>query len=124
MSGAVVEGWLRPVRRVLDPGDEVDWNRLAAMENELGAVLAACSVDLPDGGERSRRLQAVRLAMVERGFLDTMTGSPLYGVLAQFICGYRDVDLRDAVTIGHGRLIDRYGCPALRDRWGAARRGG
>jgi alkylation response protein AidB-like acyl-CoA dehydrogenase len=118
MTSEATGTWLRLVRPVLDPADEVDWDRLAAMEAELDAVLAAHPVDLPDGAERSRRLQAVRLAMIERGFLDAMTHSPLYGVLAQFICGYRDIDLRDAVTLGHGSLIARYGRPALRDRWG------
>jgi alkylation response protein AidB-like acyl-CoA dehydrogenase len=118
MTGEAIGTWLRPVRRVLDPTDEVDWDRLAAMETELDAVLAAHPIDLPDGAERSRRLQAVRLAMIERGFLDAMTQSPLYGVLAQFVCGYRDIDLRDAVTLGHGSLIAQYGRPALRDRWG------
>ena len=93
MTSEATDTWLRLVRPVLDPADEVDWDRLAAMEAELDAVLAAHPVDLPDGAERSRRLQAVRLAMIERGFLDAMTHSPLYGVLAQFICGYRDIDL-------------------------------
>jgi alkylation response protein AidB-like acyl-CoA dehydrogenase len=118
MTGEAIGTWLRPVRPVLDPADEIDWDRLAAMETELDAVLTEHPVDLPDGPERSRRLQAVRLAMVERGFLDTMTDSPLYGILAQFVCGYRDIDLRDAVTLGHGSLIAQYGRPALRDRWG------
>lgn len=118
MSNAI-DTWLRPMRPVLDPVDEVDWDRLAAMATELDMVLTEHAIDLPDGTERSRRLKAVRLAMVERGFLDTMTHSPLYGVLAQFVCGYRDVDLRDAVTLGHGRLIDQHGHPALRDRWGS-----
>jgi alkylation response protein AidB-like acyl-CoA dehydrogenase len=116
MPGELFDTWLRPVRPILDPAGEVDWDRLAAMETELDAVLAAHPVDLPDGEERSRRLQAVRRAMVDRGFLETTIHS-LYGVLAQFVCGYRDVDLRDAVTLGHGRLITEYGRPAARDRW-------
>jgi alkylation response protein AidB-like acyl-CoA dehydrogenase len=117
MTGDAIGSWLRPVRQVLDSAGEADWDRLAAMETELDEVLTAHPVNLPDGAERSRRLLAVRLAMVERGFLDTMTPSPLYGVLAQFVCGYRDIDLRDAVTLGHGSLIAQYGRPALRDRW-------
>ncbi|MFB4296739.1 acyl-CoA dehydrogenase family protein [Actinomadura sp. NTSP31] len=118
MTGEAIDAWLQPVRPVLDPTGQVDWDRLAALETELDEVLAVHPVDLPDGPERSRRLMAVRLAMVERGFLDHMT-SPLFGVLAQFVCGYRDVDLRDAVTLGYGRLIARHGRPALRERWGS-----
>jgi alkylation response protein AidB-like acyl-CoA dehydrogenase len=117
MTGDAIDNWLRPMRPVLDSANEVDWDRLTAMATELDRVLAAHPIDLPDGAERSRRLKDVRLEMVERGFLDTMTGSPLYGVLAQFVCGYRDVDLRDAVTLGHGRLINQHGHPALRERW-------
>ncbi|WP_141576630.1 acyl-CoA dehydrogenase family protein [Actinomadura sp. WMMA1423] len=119
MTGEAIDTWLQPVRPVLDPADQVDWDRLAALETELDEVLAIHSVDLPDGPERSRRLMAVRLAMVERGFLDSMN-SPLFGVLAQFLCGYRDVDLRDAVTLGYGRLITQHGRAALRQRWGSS----
>jgi alkylation response protein AidB-like acyl-CoA dehydrogenase len=117
MTGEAIGTWLRPVRSVLDPADHVDWDQLAAMETELDAVLTAHPVDLPAGAERSRRLQAVREAMVERGFLVTTIHPPLYGVLAQFICGYRDIDLRDAVTLGHGELIAEYGRPTVRHRW-------
>ena len=49
MTGEAIGTWLRPVRRVLDPTDEGDWDRLAAMETELDAVLAAHPIDLPDG---------------------------------------------------------------------------
>jgi alkylation response protein AidB-like acyl-CoA dehydrogenase len=117
MTGDAIGTWLRPLRPVLDPADHVDWDQLAAMETELDAVLTTHPVDLPAGAERSRRLQAVRRAMVERGFLVTATHPPLYAVLAQFICGYRDIDLRDAVTLGHGELIAEYGSPTVRHRW-------
>jgi hypothetical protein len=100
MTGDGSGTWLRLVRPVLDTADRVDWDQLAAMENELDQVLTAHPVDLPAGAERSRRLQAVRRAMVGRGFLVTRTHPSLYAVLAQFICGYRDIDLRDAVTLG------------------------
>ncbi|MFI5930590.1 acyl-CoA dehydrogenase family protein [Actinoplanes sp. NPDC051494] len=116
-AGTGSGSWLRAVRPVLDPGDQIDWDRLAAMESGLDQVLAAHPIDLPAGTERSDRLQAVRQAMVERGFLVTRADPPLYAVLAQFICGYRDIDLRDAVTLGHAELIDEYGHPASRQRW-------
>ncbi|MEV6843664.1 acyl-CoA dehydrogenase family protein [Actinoplanes sp. NPDC051411] len=117
MTGGGSGAWLRSVRPVLDPADRVDWDQLAAMETELDEVLTTHPIDLPSGAERSRRLQAVRRAMVERGFLVTRTHPPLYAVLAQFICGYRDIDLRDAVTLGHGELIDEHGHPTIRHRW-------
>src|SRR5947207_8088751 len=117
MTGGGSGNWLRSVRPALDPAASVDWDRLAVMESELDQVLTAHPIDLPAGAERSHRLQAVRRAMVERGFLVTRNDPPLYAVLAQIICGYRDIDLRDAVTLGHPDLIDEYGPPATRNRW-------
>jgi hypothetical protein len=35
-------------------------------------------------------------------------GPALVQTLIQFICGYRDVDLRDSTGLGHGRLIARH----------------
>ncbi|NUS10839.1 MAG: hypothetical protein HOY69_05455 [Streptomyces sp.] len=116
-AGGGSGGWLRLVRPLLDPAGCVDWDRLAALEAALDQALAAHPIDVPSGAERSRRLQAVRRAMVERGFLVTRDHPPLYAVLAQFICGYRDIDLRDAVTLGHCELIDEHGHPETSRRW-------
>ena len=37
--------------------------------------------------------------------------------MMQFICGYHDIDLRDATGLGHGQLIASYASAAVRDRW-------
>lgn len=119
MSGEAGASWLEPVRSVLDPADRVDWGLLEALGAELDALLAAHPVgaDLPDGDERSRRLLAIRRGMAECGRVDTTRQPPLFQVFAQFVCGYRDVDLRDIIGLGHGRLIARHACPELRERW-------
>ncbi|MEV5967936.1 acyl-CoA dehydrogenase family protein [Kribbella sp. NPDC051952] len=69
---------------------------------------------MPPGSERSQRLLCVRRHLVSRGFGD---GSALWQLLAQFVCGYRDIDLRDATGLGHGRLIACHARPSTRRRW-------
>ena len=41
----------------------------------------------------------------------------LVQTMMQFICGYYDIDLRDATGLGHGRLIAAYASTPVRDRW-------
>jgi alkylation response protein AidB-like acyl-CoA dehydrogenase len=111
--------WLQPLRRVLDPAGRVDWSRLAALEVALDAALTAYPVgaDLPAGTERSRRLREIRRDLAGHGHLDTTSQPPLFGMFAQFVCGYRDIDLRDATGLGHGRLIAHHGSVEARQRW-------
>ncbi|MBB5801264.1 alkylation response protein AidB-like acyl-CoA dehydrogenase [Saccharothrix ecbatanensis] len=115
--GEAVAGWLRPLHPVLDPADRVDWTRLEALATALDETLAAYPVggDLPAGAERSRRLLAVRRELAVRGHIDTR--NHLFRVFAQFVCGYRDIDLRDATGLGHGVLIARHGSPQTRRAW-------
>jgi alkylation response protein AidB-like acyl-CoA dehydrogenase len=115
-AGDALTVWLRPLAQVLDPSGEVDWPRLGELATALEIVLSDCPVgpDLPPGLERSRRLQRVRRDLAVRGFGDS--AAP-WQLLAQFICGYCDIDLRDATGLGHGRLIAYHGSPAARARW-------
>jgi alkylation response protein AidB-like acyl-CoA dehydrogenase len=119
MTGDAISTWLLPLQPILDPAGRVDWFRLTELQAELDTVLAAHPVgaDLPAGAERSRRLQLIRQEIAIRGCLDTADQPPLFGVFAQFVCGYRDIDLRDAVGLGHGRLIANHGRSMLVDRW-------
>jgi alkylation response protein AidB-like acyl-CoA dehydrogenase len=111
--------WLRPLRPVLDPADQVDWTRLTALATALEETLADHPVgaDLPAGAERSRRLRAIRHELAQRGHGDTAGERTPFQVLAQFVCGYRDIDLRDATGLGHGRLIARHGSPQAQQQW-------
>jgi alkylation response protein AidB-like acyl-CoA dehydrogenase len=66
---------------------------------------------------RSRRLRIIRRELAQRGHLD-ITGEPAaFAVLAHFVCGYRDIDLRDATGLGHGQLIARHGSTPARQQW-------
>lgn len=117
MSRTALGLWLHPLRHILDPAATVDWPRLLDLADALDDVLAAHPVgpDLPAGPERSRRLLLARRTLVaEHGFGDQ---SALGQLLAQFVCGYRDLDLRDGTGLGHGRLIARHGSAQARARW-------
>lgn len=119
MSEEAVTAWLDPLRLVVEPAGEVGWARLAAMGTELDRLLAAHPIgaDLPPGIERSRRLQLIRREMARRCPLDTSGQAPLLQLLAQFLCGYRDIDLRDTLGLGHGQLIARHARPKARQQW-------
>ena len=74
---------------------------------------------------RSERLLRIRHELAASGHLavavparDGGDGCPaLVQTLMQFICGYHDIDLRDATGLGHGRLIAAYASAPVRDRW-------
>jgi alkylation response protein AidB-like acyl-CoA dehydrogenase len=114
-----IDTWLEPLRPSLDPAGALDWPRTRALAEAVDAASTAHPVgaDLPTGIERSRRLRAIRQDLAEQGHLDTTSQPPLFGVIAQFVCGYRDIDLRDATGLGHGQLIARHGGPQTRQQW-------
>lgn len=119
MTGDAIGTWLQPLQPILDPAGRIDWPQLAALQAELDILLAAHPVgaDLAAGAERSRRLRLIRREIAARGRLDTADQPPVFSVFAQFVCGYRDIDLRDTVGLGHGRLIAHHGRPTMVDRW-------
>lgn len=119
MTGAAITNWLRPLRAVLDPAGQVPWCRLNALADQLDSVLAQHPLDaeLPPGAERSRRLQRIRQAMANREHVDLTSRSPAFRVFAQFVCGYRDIDLRDTIGLGHGELIAKHAPDRVRNRW-------
>ncbi|HKS48672.1 MAG TPA: hypothetical protein VJT49_26910 [Amycolatopsis sp.] len=118
MSEAITT-WLDPLRSVLDPTRSLDWPRLHELAVALDTALSAHPVGsgLPPAAKRSRRLLAIRAALAEQGHLDTTGQDPLCQLFVQFVCGYRDLDLRDASGLGHGRLIARHGTPTACHRW-------
>ena len=116
-AAAAITTWLQPLRAVLDPGARIDWTRLTAVAERLDHALQLHPLgpDLPSGSERSHRLRAIRQDLARE--VDT-TGDPdLFQLLAQFVCGYCDIDLRDTTGLSHGRLIARHGSPQTRQRW-------
>ena len=119
MNPDPISTWLHPLRSVLDPTGQVDWRCLATTAGALDEALANHPVgpDLVAGAERSRRLRAIRVALAGRHAGVASNQSALFQVLVQFLCGYRDIDLRDATGLGHGRLIARYGSAPACGRW-------
>lgn len=100
---AAIDTWLEPFQPVLDPVGTLAWSRTLALAEALDAALASypLGADLPAGAERGQRLRPIRRDLAERGHLDTTGQPPLLGVVAHFVCGYRDIDLRDATGLGH-----------------------
>ncbi|HWR47094.1 MAG TPA: acyl-CoA dehydrogenase family protein [Pseudonocardiaceae bacterium] len=119
MTSDAITTWLQPLQPILDPAEGVDWRRLKALEAALDAVLAVHPVgaDLPAGSERSHRLRVIRRELAECGHIDATGEATMFQMLAQFVCGYRDIDLRDAIGLGHGQLIARHGSAPTRQRW-------
>ncbi|MFD1048227.1 acyl-CoA dehydrogenase family protein, partial [Kibdelosporangium lantanae] len=100
-----VVSWLHPLV------DADDCHRLAALNSDLERALADHPIR-PDDLNRTEHLLAIRQQMADRA-----ESSAVVQVLAQFLCGYHDIDLRDTLGIGHGRLIEHYGTATVRDRW-------
>jgi alkylation response protein AidB-like acyl-CoA dehydrogenase len=115
MTGDAITTWLRPLRPILDPTGTIDWPRFASLDAELATLLIGA--DLSPGPERSTRLKSIRNEMASRGFHNISDTPALFQVLAQFMCGYHDIDLRDTVGLGHGQLIAHHAPAASRERW-------
>ncbi|MGW4369798.1 acyl-CoA dehydrogenase family protein [Nocardia takedensis] len=117
-SRQAITVWLEPLRPALDPAERIDWPRLGALATALDDIIATHppATDSP-GQRRSDQLRATRVELARRGLLDTRRRPAVFAVLAQFLCGYRDIDLRDSTGLGHGALIAHHGRPALRRHW-------
>jgi len=117
MTKQAIAAWLQPLLRLLDPTASIDWQLLHALADKLDDLLVVYPVgaDIRPGRERRRRLLAIRRELAKQ--VDTTGHAPQFQLLAQFVCGYRDLDLRDATGLGHGELIARHGSPTLRHHW-------
>src|SRR6202035_2968383 len=114
--------WLAPILPGMPGVMELDVARLRRFEVTLGHLLAKYPVDagVPQE-ERSVRLAQVRRDLAAFGQLADAVpaadgGAGRAAVLQaplQFVCGYHDIDLRDSISLGHGRLIARHGSAPL-----------
>ena len=112
-------GWLEHLRQRVPLLTDADWRLLA----ELPAALDAAEQQAA-GADRQRHL-TIKAALAEAGYaaLDVPVAQGGSGrpaalqALVQFVCGYRDLDLRDAAGLGHGQLLARHGTPAQHERW-------
>jgi alkylation response protein AidB-like acyl-CoA dehydrogenase len=99
-----------------------DWMLVRNFESEVQEVLAAARRD--DAFVLCDPL-SVKRELARRGYggLDIRVSdggdgrSAILQALVQFVCGYHDVDLRDAAHTGHGRLIASAGDPEQRRLW-------
>lgn len=121
VSNAAVSSlsWLEHLRGRIPQLTERDWALLDALPFRLEAAESVAASGSPD------RQLAIRAVMARSGYagLDLPlehggAGRPaMLQALVQFLCGYRDLDLRDAATLGHAQLIARYGTPEQHARW-------
>jgi alkylation response protein AidB-like acyl-CoA dehydrogenase len=116
MTSDAITTWLQPLQQIIDPTSVIDWSRLACLDGELTTLLKTYPIgpDLAPGPERSERLLLIRQGMAACGFHGS---AGVFQLLAQFLCGYHDMDLRDTIGLGHGRLIAEHAPEHARDRW-------
>lgn len=104
----------------LQPGLDVDSSLWAAWQR-LDAALEDVVADDPgtsDPATRSRWLRRVRTRLAPHH------GTGLWQAGAQFLAGYRDLDLREATGTGHGQMILDHAPGPLAGHWGPQLAGG
>lgn len=118
--------WIVPLRAGLPDLAELDLHRLRRFETVLDGLIAAHPIDPAIEAElRSQRLRRIRIELARTGHLGTAVAAcdggcdrpAIVQTLMQFVCGYHDIDLRDATGLGHGRLIAAHAAAPVRDRW-------
>jgi alkylation response protein AidB-like acyl-CoA dehydrogenase len=115
MSGPL--GWLSPLISSLPELTHDAWRGLAELDRDLEQLIM--SAPLPNQPNRSAWLLAMRRELARRGHrTPPEPAGPVWQTLAQFIAGFHDVDLRDAIGSGHGSMILSNGQPAAVERWG------
>jgi alkylation response protein AidB-like acyl-CoA dehydrogenase len=115
--------WLQPLQPLLPELTGHDWaalDRLDTHLDQLSAERLASSLAV-----RADYLLEVRRRLASTGYA-TLTLPVVHGgagrsailqALAQFVCGWHDLDLRDATGLGHGALVLDATGTAVRDRW-------
>ena len=118
--------WIAPLAVGMPELCELDLGRLHRFDTALRQLLVKFPIDAEVQSElRSERLLRIRHELAAAGHLaasvaarDGGYGRPvLVQTMMQFICGYHDIDLRDATGLGHGRLIAAHASAQVRDRW-------
>ncbi|MCW2943498.1 MAG: acyl-CoA dehydrogenase [Actinoallomurus sp.] len=118
--------WIASLRSGLPEVAELDLRWLQRFETVLTGLLATYPIDpTVEPESRSRRLLRIRGELARTGHLGAAVAvrdggcgrAMVIQTLMQFICGYYDVDLRDSIGLGHGRLIAAHASAQVRDRW-------
>ena len=111
--------WLDPLRSSLPELDTEAW---AALKDLDIALTAACAAAPPpeDRLAWSRWLRCLWRELAAGGhYAPNGPAGPLWQTLAQFLAGYRDLDLRDSTGPGHGAMVLDHGAPDTVRRWRA-----
>jgi alkylation response protein AidB-like acyl-CoA dehydrogenase len=123
-SERAVGRWLAPLAATLSVLDQCDWAWLHEFEANLRDLAAA---ELPGSAQaaparRSPWLLNLRRQLAQR-HPPAGDGDPVRDAvrqtLVQFVCGFYDLDLRDAYGPGHGAAILAAGTEPVRRRWAA-----
>jgi alkylation response protein AidB-like acyl-CoA dehydrogenase len=121
-------GWLIPLRPVLPGLTAADWTELERFDaNLVGLIDDTVLRAGEDSAARAARLLAIRRQLAGLGHTDVadevgereLRYDGLLQGLRQFVCGFHDLDLRDATGAGHGRMILRHARPPTRESWAA-----
>jgi alkylation response protein AidB-like acyl-CoA dehydrogenase len=126
-----VPRWLAPLRSAVPELTEQDWIHLAEFETALRDLLAHPAQWRSVEDDRGAALLAVRRLLAPLVARHDDANHPHGGgpgdlrqAMRQVICGYYDLDQRDASGPGHGRMILRHGHAAIQQRWASRLRAG
>ncbi|MFD6529253.1 acyl-CoA dehydrogenase family protein [Streptomyces sp. NPDC060184] len=119
MEPLCVTTWIAPLQPALPGLGEHELDELRNLETHLVQALATRA-----DRRTSTDLLALRRHLAALGQPDAVPdlappASALTDALAAFLCGFYDLDLRDAVGTGHGRMILRHACEPVRRHWAA-----
>jgi alkylation response protein AidB-like acyl-CoA dehydrogenase len=115
--------WLQPLQPLLPELTGHDWARLDRLDTYLDQLntkrlASGLAIRAEYLLEVRRRLASIGYATLTLPVVDGGTGRPaILQALAQFVCGWHDLDLRDATGLGHGALVLDATSRAVRDGW-------
>ncbi|MFI1994882.1 acyl-CoA dehydrogenase family protein [Actinoplanes sp. NPDC020271] len=109
--------WLEPLRSSVPELGTTAWRRLERFDAALGELYPTAPAP-GDGVAWSAWLREARRVLAARGH--RVPGGPagiLWQVLAQFLAGARDLDLRDCIGPGHGAMVLAHARAATAEAW-------
>lgn len=102
---SAVARWIEPLKSAVPELVAADWTRLLALDSELDVLTVNSPGPAAAQADRSSWLLSVRRHLASRDYARPTNG--LLQTLLQFVCGFHDVDLRDATGLGQGAMVGR-----------------
>lgn len=115
--------WLQPLHFLLPELTGDDWAALGRLDAQIDRLTATGLAT--DPANRAAFMLEIRRRLAAAGYA-TLTLPAAHGgagrptalqALAQFVCGWHDLNLRDATGLGHGAMVLGAISPAMRHRW-------